>query len=80
MLFGVRVETPKPGIDRRQKFELSASEAEEGIEKTVIIKNGLRTKKLIVNVPAGIKTGNSIRLRGMGKKGGDFYLDVKVKE
>jgi DnaJ-class molecular chaperone len=56
------------------------SEAEEGIEKTVVIKNGFRTKKLIVNVPAGIKTGNSIRLRGMGKKGGDFYLDVKVKE
>ena len=80
MLFGVRVETPKPGIDRRQKFELSVSEAEEGIEKTVVIKNGFRTKKLIVNVPAGIKTGNSIRLRGMGKKGGDFYLDVKVKE
>jgi len=32
-----------------------------------------------VNVPAGVKTGNSIRLRGMGKKGGDLYLDLKVK-
>jgi hypothetical protein len=27
-----------------------------------------------------VKTGNSIRLRGMGKNGGDLYLDVKVRK
>jgi DnaJ-class molecular chaperone len=80
MLFGVRIESPKPGIDKRQKFELSAVEAAAGGEKTVTVKTGLGNKKLVVNVPAGVKTGNSIRLRGMGKKGGDLYLDVKVKE
>ena len=78
MLFGVRVE--KQGIDIRQKFELSAVEAASGGEKTVTLKTGLGKKKLVVNVPAGVKTGNSIRLRGMGKKGGDLYLDVKIKE
>ena len=80
MLFGVRMETKKPGMDKRQKFELSADEAMAGVEKTVSIKNGLGRKKLVVNVPAGVRTGNSIRLRGMGKQGGDLYLDVKVKE
>ena len=80
MLFGVPLEAPKQGIDRHQTFKLSASEAANGAEKSVSIKNGLKTKKLIVNVPAGVKTGNSIRLKGIGKRGGDLYLDVKVKE
>jgi DnaJ-class molecular chaperone len=80
MLFGVRVDTPKPGIDRHQTFKLSAAEAVNGIEKTVTVKNSRQTKKLVVKVPAGVKTGTNIRLRGMGKNGGDLYLDVKVKE
>jgi DnaJ-class molecular chaperone len=43
------------------------------------LKTGLGKKKLAVNIPAGVKTGNSIRLRGMGQNGGDLYLDVKVR-
>jgi curved DNA-binding protein CbpA len=77
-LFGVEVQ--KPGIDIRQNFKLSADEASAGGEKTVTLKTGRGRKKLAVNIPSGVKTGNSIRLRGMGKKGGDLYLDVKVKE
>ncbi len=80
MLFGVRIETPKPGIDIHQPFKLSAVEATAGGEKTVTLKTGHGKKKLAVNVPAGVKTGNSIRLRGLGKNNGDLYLDVKVKE
>ena len=80
MLFGVRVGTPKPGIDRHRAVNLSAIEAINGVEKTVIVKNGRQTKKLVVKVPAGVKTGTNIRLRGMGKNGGDLYLDVKVKK
>jgi DnaJ-class molecular chaperone len=80
MLFGVRLDTPKAGIDRHQTFELAASEASTGTEKSVTVRNGLRAKKLMVKVPAGVKSGTSIRLKGMGKKGGDLYLDVKIKE
>jgi hypothetical protein len=80
MLFGVSLDTPKPGIDRHQQFELSASEAASGTEKSVTVRNGLSIKRLLVKVPAGVKSGTSIRLKGMGKKGGDLYLDVKVKE
>lgn len=75
MLFGVRVP-----VDIRQNFKLSAIEAASGGEKTVNLKTGLGKKKLAVNIPAGVKTGNSIRLRGMGKNGGDLYLDVKVRK
>ena len=79
MLFGVRAQAPKPGIDIRQTFKLSLAEAMDGTEKTVRVKNSGKTKKLVVKVPAGVKTGTNIRLRGMGKNGGDLYLDVKVK-
>jgi len=74
------VEIPKPPEDLRQPFKLSAAEAASGGEKTVTLKTGLGKKKLAVNIPAGVKTGTSIRLRGMGKNNGDLYLDVKVKE
>jgi curved DNA-binding protein CbpA len=75
MLFGVRVP-----LDIRQNFKLSAVEASSGGEKTVTLKTGLGKKKLAVNIPAGVKTGSSVRLRGLGKNGGDLYLDVKVKK
>ncbi len=80
MLFGIRMDTPKKGTDRHQPFVLTAAEAVGGIEKSVMIRSGLRAKKLMVKVPTGVKSGTSIRLKGMGKKGGDLYLDVKIKE
>ncbi len=45
-----------------------------------------RSKELIVNVPAGMKDGQKIRLKGMGEPGkeggesGDLYLKVKIKK
>jgi len=42
-----------------------------------------KTKKLMVKIPAGVKPGTKIRLKGMGitadKKTGDLYLHIKVK-
>ncbi len=45
-----------------------------------------RQKKLVVKIPAGVRTGQKIRLAGMGQEGrgggnnGDLYLQVKVKQ
>jgi len=45
-----------------------------------------RSKELIVNIPAGMKGGQKIRLKGMGEPGkdggdpGDLYLKVKIKK
>jgi DnaJ-class molecular chaperone len=81
-LFGVQYEPPQPNLDRYQDFELSASEAKAGGEKEYIHKNGRKSKKLMVKIPAGIQTGTNIRLKGMGqkngKKRGDLYLRVKI--
>lgn len=77
-LLGMRIEAPKHGVDRHQRLKLNTSEAANGIEKTIKVNTNGKAKKLMVKVPVGVKTGTSIRLKGMGKNGGDLYLDVKV--
>jgi DnaJ-class molecular chaperone len=50
----------------------------------VTYKRNGRKKKLVVKIPAGIRSGTKIRLRGMGaqkgKKSGDLYLHIKIKD
>ena len=36
-------------------------------------------RRLAITIPAGIKDGQSVRLRGMGQGGGDLYLKIEVK-
>lgn len=84
-LFGI--ELPKASttrLDEWRELEVSASEAKNGAEKQVKIKRVWGNKKLMVKIPAGVKTGTAIRLRKIGKKKGketgDLYLHVKVTE
>ncbi len=68
-LFGI--ELPKPAkerLDEWRELEVTASEAKVGGEKSIKVKRGLRNKKLMVKVPAGVKSGTAIRLKEMGKK------------
>ncbi|MCX5909293.1 MAG: J domain-containing protein, partial [Deltaproteobacteria bacterium] len=45
-----------------------------------------RSKELVVTIPAGIREGQKIRLRGMGDDGknggepGDLYLQVNIRK
>ncbi len=70
--------------DRHVELEISSAEAVTGCEKQVTYKRGKGTKKLMVQIPPGVKPGTKIRLKGMGmmedKKSGDLYLDIKVKD
>ncbi len=84
-LFGIELpKPPKERLDEWRELELTASEAEAGGEKSIKVKRGLRSKKLMVRVPAGVKSGMAIRLKEMGKKEGketgDLYLQVKVRD
>jgi len=83
-LFGFEYESlPKPSLDRHIELEISPTEANAGGEKRITYKQGKKTKRLIVKVPPGVKSGAKIRLKGMGtiedKKHGDLYLHVRVK-
>jgi len=81
-LFGVHIEPPLM-LDKHLEIKLSRREAERGGEKEIKYKRNGRRKKLLVKIPAGIKSGTKIRLRGMGdrkdKRSGDLYLHVKIK-
>ena len=70
-------------LDHHVSLEITPAEATDGGEKRVTYKRGNQVKNLMVKVPAGVKPGTKIRLRGMGmvagRKSGDLYLHVKIK-
>lgn len=82
-LFGLQLE-PEPNLDHHVELDLSRQEAAAGGEKEIAYKRGKETKKLVVKIPAGVTTGTRIRLKGMGlvhgKKSGDLYLRIRIKE
>jgi len=73
---------PKQNLDQHIELEISSSEAIAGGEKTVSYQRGEQTKRLMVRIPRGVKTGTKIRLKDMGKiegsKSGDLYLHLKI--
>ena len=82
-LLGVDLEPPVV-LDKYVELAIPRGEAERGGERQVAYKRNGRKKKLMVKIPAGIKSGTKIRLKGMGaqkgKKSGDLYLHVKIKD
>jgi DnaJ-class molecular chaperone len=80
--FGLQAPDPPVDLNISQDFEISVAEAAGGGEKKYLYRNGLKTRKLMVKIPAGIQAGTRIRLKGLGKKEGrqtgDLYLVVKI--
>jgi len=73
---------PQSNLDQEFDFELSRREAVSGSEKEFSFRRGNQIRRLMVKIPAGIKNGVRIRLKGMGlsEKGrtGDLYLRVNI--
>jgi len=83
-LFGLQYASLiKPDLDLHIELDISPTEAATGGEKPVTYKRDKKPKQLLVKIPAGVKPGTKIRLKGMGiidnKKAGDLYLHIKVK-
>ncbi len=76
------VELPERGDDLLDNLDLEPEMASRGGE----VRYSMGQKNLMVTIPAGIKDGQRIRLRGMGAQGkaggepGDLYLEVKTKK
>ena len=83
----LQVITPKTqdfGPDLYGSIELTSLEALTGTRKMVTIPWGIKKPIYRVNIPAGIKRGAKLRLRGMGKKmpgqpTGDLFLQVEIR-
>ncbi len=79
------IKFPEKGEDWKDVIKLSAEEAEKGGEVEYSYQKWGKPKKLMVKIPAGIKSGQRIRLKGMGATGkaggesGDLYLQVQIK-
>ncbi|MBI2853690.1 MAG: DnaJ domain-containing protein [Chloroflexi bacterium] len=80
-VFGIEL-LPERGKDLEAKAIITRTEAEKGAEKEISYSRDGVMKRLAVKIPAGIKSGTRIRLRGMGLKGqvpGDLYVQVKIR-
>lgn len=75
---------PQKGRDIEDVITLSPTHSELGGPYAYFHKK--QSKKLVVNVPAGVREGQKIRLSGIGRKGksggkpGDLYLKVRIKK
>ncbi len=80
----VRPRVPDEDANLHAALRLTPFEALTGTRKIVTVSRGLRSKQLQVTVPAGIKEGHTLRLRGQGKElpdggRGDLYLTVELE-
>lgn len=72
--------------DLHYNLTISSEEAEAGIEVSIAYKRGKKEERLGVRIPAGIKSGTLLRVRGKGLEGksgetpGDLYLEVNSGE
>ncbi len=79
---GVRI--PQRGADVQDVIHISMQHARQGGAYAYFVRK--RGKKLVVQIPAGIRDGQQIRLAGMGAAGrgqgppGDLYLKVKIRK
>jgi len=78
------MELPEPGRDHYHVLILDAALATSGGK--AVYRDKERSRQLAITIPAGIREGQKIRLRGMGYEGkgggvpGDLYLKVEVRK
>jgi curved DNA-binding protein len=77
---------PIPGSDQEVELELTVEDAYHGGTRKLTIEGAGGTRSLDVKIPAGVVTGQRIRLSGQGGQGtggapaGDLYLVVRIAD
>ena len=78
------IELPEAGADMSDTISLSLEHARQGGPYAYYLRK--KDKKLVVQIPKGIKHNQSIRLAGMGTDGkgggksGDLYLKIRIRK
>jgi curved DNA-binding protein CbpA len=75
----------EPGVDLRRDLSVTREEARQGAKKRFRFARGAEMEEIIVTVPAGVRHGTQLRLRGKGLVGktgvhGDLYLRIQLTE
>jgi DnaJ-class molecular chaperone len=73
------------GADLTQDFLITPAEARQGARKHLRYTRGAEAEEVMVTIPAGVRPGTKLRLRGKGLPGttgapGDLYLRIQVAE
>jgi curved DNA-binding protein len=77
-----RASTPRPGQDFEDTISMAMRDTLDGMHMPITWMDDGVSKDLMVDIPAGVRQGQRIRLRGKGGKGwhggppGDYYLQV----
>lgn len=79
------LEIPEKGKDIEDEISISPEIASAGGKVSYFYSNPDNPRKIMIKIPPGIKEGQKIKLKGMGKGGkngaesGDLFLRVKVQ-
>jgi DnaJ-class molecular chaperone len=73
------------GGDLTHDLGITSDEARHGVKKQVRLARGTETEEVLVTIPAGVRPGTRLRLRGKGNSGaagerGDLYLRIHLTE
>lgn len=77
---------PRKGEDFRHEITVEFLEAVRGAEKTLAVTRGDETRRIRIRVPAGLKSGRTLRVKGEGFPGanggppGDLHVTIHVRE
>lgn len=77
--------TGRAGADLTHDLAITPDEARTGARKHVRLARGAEAEEVIVTIPAGVRPGTRLRLRGKGNRGtagerGDLYLRIQVTD
>ncbi len=79
------LEIPENGRDLDDMIKITPEEAASGGKIGYSYQFGNNSRDILVNIPAGVRDGQKIKLRGLGEAGkhggspGDLYLNVKIR-
>ena len=77
--------TGRRGTDLAHDLVITPDEARTGARKHVSLARGAETEEVIVTIPAGVRPGTRLRLRGKGSRStagerGDLYLRIQLTD
>lgn len=62
--------------DRQTEVEITLEEAYQGTSRVLVDADGNR---FTAKIPAGVRSGTRVRMRGKGSDGGDLYVTVNIR-
>ena len=83
-LHTVRPQYAPEELDSYGSITITPKEAELGTRKVLSVSHGLKKRTIMVTIPADVRDGTRLRLKGLGKldpdgNRGDLFLEVQIK-